>query len=282
MGGVEDAKTHGNHKSMPRKSSDAVVPIGRRTQETPASATVRCSGSCVCSPSSSTSSGTISDGPGDYSNGESCYWVIASSGGSGGNNEIRLSFPSFETESYDDYVRIYSCSSSSSPTSCSSSRSIASLSGSSVSSSRVYTSSTGYMQVKFTSDISGTYSGFVGRWEVGCAAGSYASSGSASCRPCTASADYYCPVGSTSAAGIACEAGYRCPGGDSDRQEVLVLVVQPATASVNRDGFDSLLSIRIACGIFGGIVVITAIMMRLLATKQPPKCGWKHGQYTVL
>ena len=187
LGGVEDGKAHGSH-NMPvtllRTSSDAVFPIGRRSSETLASATVTCSGSCACSPSSGTSSGTISDGSGDYSNGESCYWVIASSGGSGGNNEIRLSFPSFETES-SDYVRIYSCSSSSSPTSCSSSRSIDSgpLSGSWVSSSWVYTSTTGYMQVKFTSDSSFTYSGFVGRWEVVCAAGSYASSG---CKDCEA------------------------------------------------------------------------------------------------
>ena len=43
LGGVEDGKTHGSLNmpvTMPRRSSDTVVPIGRRTSKTPASATV--------------------------------------------------------------------------------------------------------------------------------------------------------------------------------------------------------------------------------------------------
>ena len=277
LGGVEDGKTHGSLNmpvSMPRRSSDTVVPIGRRTSKTPASATVSCSGSCACSPSSGMSSGTISDGPGDYSNGESCYWVIASSGGSGANNEIRLSFPSFETGSYGgDYVRIYSCSFSSSPESCSSSTLIATLSGSSVSASeasRKYTSTTGYMQVKFTSDSSYTYSGFVGRWEVGCAAGSFASSGSASCRPCNASAGYYCPVGSTSAAGIACEAGYHCPGGANETVKCGAVIPNFMASQIPRwIGIGFSIFLGLLCLVAGGQASVIAAIRCRRKTRDP-------------
>jgi hypothetical protein len=59
-------------------------------------------------------------------------------------------------------VVIYSCSSSS----CESSSELARISGSSISSSRNWTSTTGYMRVRFTSDSSDTYAGFFGHWTV--------------------------------------------------------------------------------------------------------------------
>ena len=118
---------------------------------------ITCSGSCACSPSSGQSSGTITDGSEDYSNGEDCRWLISSP------SEIRLSFTSFSTESGYDYVTINRCTSSS----CSSTEQIARLSGSGTnvtSLSNVYTSSTGYLQVLFTSDGSATMSGFAATW----------------------------------------------------------------------------------------------------------------------
>ena len=123
-------------------------------------ATVVCSGSCSCPSTAAALSGSITDGSGSYSNGEDCSWVISSVGSS-----ISISFSQFETESSSDRVVIYSCSSSDSATSCESSSELASLSGSSISSSRSWTSTTGYMRVRFTSDSSGTYAGFVGNWD---------------------------------------------------------------------------------------------------------------------
>jgi hypothetical protein len=139
-------------------------------------ATVACSGSCSC-PSDydrlGEQSGSITDGSGSYSNGEDCSWVIST--GSVGSS-ISISFSQFATETCCDQVVIYSCSSSNSATSCVSSSELASLSGSSISSSRSWTSTTGYMRVRFTSDSSNTYAGFVGNWaasssQVGTAAG---------------------------------------------------------------------------------------------------------------
>ena len=118
-----------------------------------------CSGSCSCPSAAAAQSGSITDGSGSYSNGVDCSWVIRSVGSS-----ISISFSQFETESSSDRVVIYSCSSSDGATSCESSSELASLSGSSISSSRSWTSTTGYMRVRFTSDSSGTYAGFVGSW----------------------------------------------------------------------------------------------------------------------
>ena len=128
------------------------------------SATVTCSGGCLCQPSTGTISGTISDGPSDYENFANCTWLIASSGlispSFSSFNTINLSFSSFSTEKNYDFVTINRCTSSSS---C---EQVAQLSGliNSAFLSSIYTSSTGYMQVLFTSDKSGTYSGFVATW----------------------------------------------------------------------------------------------------------------------
>ena len=128
-----------------------------------AMATVACSGSCSCPSPAAARSGSITDGSGSYSNGADCSWVIHSVGSS-----ISISFSQFETESSSDRVVIYSCSSSDGATSCESSSELASLSGSSISSSLSWTSTTGYMRVRFTSDSSGTYAGFVGNWDTFC------------------------------------------------------------------------------------------------------------------
>ena len=125
-------------------------------------ATVACSGSCSCPSAVAAQSGSITDGSGSYSNGADCSWVIRSVGSS-----ISISFSQFETESSSDRVVIYSCSSSDGATSCKSSSELASLSGSSISSSLIWTSTTGYMRVRFTSDSSGTGAGFVGNWDTG-------------------------------------------------------------------------------------------------------------------
>ena len=127
-----------------------------------ATATVACSGSCSCPSAAAAQSGSITDGSGSYSNGADCSWVISSVG-----SIISISFSQFETESSDDRVVIYSCSSSNSATSCESSSELASLSGSSISSSRSWSSTTGYMRVRFTSDSSRTYAVFVGNWNMG-------------------------------------------------------------------------------------------------------------------
>jgi hypothetical protein len=144
--------------------------------------TVTCSGTCPCAESSGQYSGVFSDGPGEYTNEASCMWLIAST------SEIRLSFSSFDTEEDYDFVTINRCASSS----CNTVEQVAALSGSSVNSDALYTSSTGYLQVVFTSDESAFGSGFEAAWSVvattGCAlcpAGTYAEgSGASSCVSC--------------------------------------------------------------------------------------------------
>ena len=115
-----------------------------------------CSGTpgCECAPSSGTSFGTISDGPSNYLDNANCTWLIASAA------EITLSFTSFETEGGYDFVIINRCSTSS----CTAPVMLAELDGSSVSADTTYTSSTGYLQVVFTSDRSVTRAGFVATW----------------------------------------------------------------------------------------------------------------------
>ena len=104
-------------------------------------ATVTCSGSCLCQPSAGTSSGSISVGS-MYENNMNCTWLIAY------NGVISLSFSSLNTKSGYDFVTINRCTSSW----CGTVEEVAKLSGNSVSSSTIYTSSTGYMQVLFISN----------------------------------------------------------------------------------------------------------------------------------
>ncbi len=133
---------------------------------TGATAVVTCSGSCACTPSAGTTSGQISDGlvgpMKNYDNNANCIWVIASDG------QISLSFTLFETEANFDFVHVYRCDSAS----CSTREQIAQLSGSTTYGSlccddaddATYTSSTGYLQVVFTSDGAATEEGFVAEW----------------------------------------------------------------------------------------------------------------------
>ena len=127
------------------------------------SATVTCSGGCLCQPSTGNRSGTISDGPSNYERNANCTWLIASSGLISSFNTINLSFSSFVTEGRSDFVTINRCTSSSS---C---EQLAKLSGFLAESylarpSSVYVSSTGYIQVLFTSDSKVTTSGFAASW----------------------------------------------------------------------------------------------------------------------
>ena len=117
----------------------------------------RCFGSCGCTGISG-SHGNISDGPGNYDNGEDCTWVLVAEDGV---SPISLTFTSFETESGYDFVTIYSCETAN----CSSMTEhlVARLDGF-VSLSTVYTSSTTVMKVHFTSDGSVTRPGFAATW----------------------------------------------------------------------------------------------------------------------
>ena len=191
-------------------------------------ATVTCFGSCSCAESSGTSSGMIGDGPGDYGNNESCYWVVAAARV---DASVRLSIWDFDTDESSDTVTIRDCSSSTSATACSSPNVIATLSGNLVNSSAVYTSSTPIMQVEFTSGATGTRSGFVGEWNVVCRAGTYSATSAASvvtceacgagtykttemasCIPCSAGT-YTTSEGSTAC--IDCPAGHWCSSASS-------------------------------------------------------------------
>jgi predicted outer membrane repeat protein len=136
----------------------------------PWTARVTCSGDCECTPSSGTCSGSFSDGPGDYANRQTCKWLIESPG------LISLSFPFFETF---DPVTVNRCTSAACDTverlakleglsDCSYSRScMCRLSDPPVSASTVYTSSTGFLQVVFSSNGDGCNApGFVALWNV--------------------------------------------------------------------------------------------------------------------
>ena len=66
-------------------------------------ASLTCSGSCPCSPSSGQRSGTIRSNDGSrYGNYESCTWVISGTGPS-------ITFSAFSTESCCDYVYVEEC-----------------------------------------------------------------------------------------------------------------------------------------------------------------------------
>ena len=135
-----------------------------------ASAVVTCSGSCGCLNSeemyhregsswaavANDNGGTISSGGNNYSNGENCEWLIVSAA------HVSLHFTSFSTEPRYDYVVINECES----TSCRVTKQLANLSGDADVSDVIYTSSTGLLQIVFTSDGSVTESGFEARWSL--------------------------------------------------------------------------------------------------------------------
>ena len=102
-------------------------------------------------------SGTISDGSGDseYANDADCIWLIAPPGAT----SVSITFDAFETEAGFDAVSIYECSS----IECESMLLLEIFSG-------LYElpptiqSSTGFLQVHFISDESGTAPGFTASW----------------------------------------------------------------------------------------------------------------------
>ena len=148
---------------------------------------VTCSGTCPCG-LHGPSSGSISDGPGDYGPSQTCSWLVAS----GYPTNITISFSSFDTERNRDFVTINECSSAS----CANRRQLARLSGSAVSASAVYTASTGFLEVVFESNSAVTDAGFEAAWTTGttmltecseCPVGTYTDvSGSSSCTECPA------------------------------------------------------------------------------------------------
>ena len=122
---------------------------------------VTCGGTCGagCSPSSGGTSGTFSDGSGDsdYGNNEDCWWLISAPGG-----DISVSFSSFDTESGYDYVSIYRCDTAT----CDDSSERILREAGTLSPSNVYSSSTGFLKVTFTSDHNTARSGFTAEWSV--------------------------------------------------------------------------------------------------------------------
>ena len=178
-----------------------------------------CGGSCGggCSPSSGAMSGTFSDGSGSYGNNENCWWLIAAQAGA----EIRVSFSSFSTESGYDYLSIYTCN-------CESSSQRILRHWGSLSSSNVYSSSTGFLLVTFTSDYQCTMGGSTGTWSsssvlasvesdatecADCSAGTYSASSSSTCPTCVAG-EYSTSSSSTC---IACVAGkHTASDGEAD------------------------------------------------------------------
>jgi hypothetical protein len=158
-------------------------------------ATVTCSGGCLCQPSSGTSSGTISDGQGNYGNNAQCTWFIASSG------VISLFFSSFNTELDWDFVTIWRC------TSKVCFEQLAELSGNSVSESTEFRSSTGYMRVDFESDGDGVRPGFVASWKV-------ASPGpDVECTDCPTNSNSPARLSSVKGTSCTCNAGSTGPNG---------------------------------------------------------------------
>jgi hypothetical protein len=149
-------------------------------------AILTCSGNCLCAASNNISSGNIYDGPTDYGSNTNCQWLISSSA------VIELDLTSLETEPCCDFVTINRCSSPS----CSSTTTeqVARLSSSLVSGSSTYLSSTGYLQVVFTSDSSVQAAGFSASWKtthsecLQCPAGKHSTSSQGisetSCLPC--------------------------------------------------------------------------------------------------
>ncbi len=114
-----------------------------------------CRGACLVF--SSEWSGSFTDGSGvsNYPNNANCQWMIIKHAGI----SITITFTQFSTELGFDFVRVFSCSSSS----CASPSELASLHGS-LSVPQRFTSSTGFMLVTFTTDGSITNSGWRASW----------------------------------------------------------------------------------------------------------------------
>ena len=168
---------------------------------------MQCGGTCVCSGSRALS-GVISDGQGtlsefglpSYFNNANCWWIISGISPS-------VSFTSFQTESYSDYVYVEQ---SADATFSSGVLQLAKLDGDGA--LNTYTATNQYLRVRFTSDGSVQKNGFTASWDSGgsliscsaCVAGTYKDAeGAAACQPC--------PANSESSSGSAlcqCSAGF--------------------------------------------------------------------------
>jgi hypothetical protein len=96
--------------------------------------------------------GTVTDGPSNYPSNALCEWKIIPTGA----RTVTITFSSFSTESGYDFVQIWECGTSQ----CDTGYKLDQISGD-YSSSLSYTSNTGYMFVRFTSDTSVEKAGFV-------------------------------------------------------------------------------------------------------------------------
>jgi len=125
-------------------------------------AAVHCTGTCACSSPSSSTSGTISDGPDNYVANSHCVWVIAS--GSEGLtypcSDIKLTFSQVDTEAMYDTVKIYACTAHD----CMERKEIGSLDGNEHTMGETFTSGTGFLQVVFSSDEVVQSAGFEAQW----------------------------------------------------------------------------------------------------------------------
>ncbi len=101
--------------------------------------------------------GTISDGSGplDYGNDATCIWIIAPHGAA----QVTLDVTELDMEESYDFLRLYSCES----TACGVQQFIAELTGN-MSNAQSFTSSTGYLRVHFSSDVTVTRGGFTASW----------------------------------------------------------------------------------------------------------------------
>jgi hypothetical protein len=192
-------------------------PAGQYLTTETGSATVTCSGDCLCQPSTGTSNGTISDGRSTYKPNAACNWLISSSG------LISLSFSCFDTES-SDYVTINRCTSSTNCAELNSpniaySRAIARLSRSKIPTDLpIYTSGTGYMHVGFKGYNGNSAAGFDASWNVQststcvCEVGTYSTAvGSSTCINCPSNS--ISPAGSAALTNCICNAGSSGPNG---------------------------------------------------------------------
>jgi len=143
----------------------------------PPQPSLNCSGSCPCNASVGATSGSLSDGAGTYSQHSNCAWLVS-------GPTISLVFTSFDTESYFDVVTINRCSDAA----CSLPEQLDRLSGSPGSaSSRTFVSSTGYLQVLFTSDGSTEKEGFAADWRIYPDQPTVTCTGGCACSPADAS-----------------------------------------------------------------------------------------------
>eukprot|EP00010_Vexillifera_abyssalis_P006118 CAMPEP_0201552900 /NCGR_PEP_ID=MMETSP0173_2-20130828/19217_1 /ASSEMBLY_ACC=CAM_ASM_000268 /TAXON_ID=218659 /ORGANISM="Vexillifera sp., Strain DIVA3 564/2" /LENGTH=578 /DNA_ID=CAMNT_0047963485 /DNA_START=187 /DNA_END=1922 /DNA_ORIENTATION=+ len=113
-----------------------------------------CDGFFEFAPSMDNGNFTSNRAPTDYLPNSDCQWLIAPSNGA----PVSLSFPSFETESNNDVVKVYDGKTSSAPL-------LATLSGDDISPQSSIVAKSGTMFVEFTSDSSVQQSGFTGVFE---------------------------------------------------------------------------------------------------------------------